>query len=74
MNEINYLYRRNENIQLKVQLENETVWLTQAQMVDLFDSSKANISEHIKNIFETKELDIRSTVWKSRTVRRKLKF
>ena len=38
--------------QLDVKLEGETVWLTQAQMVELFQSSKATISEHIKHIRE----------------------
>jgi hypothetical protein len=42
--------------QLDVKLENETVWLTQAQLVQLFDSSKANVSEHIKHIYEDGEL------------------
>lgn len=42
---------------LKVKLEDETVWLTQAQLVELFQSSKANISEHIKNIINEGELD-----------------
>jgi len=69
-----FIPTKNENIQLKVQLENETVWLTQAQMVDLFYSSKANISEYIKNIFETEGLDKKATVRKFRTVQRKLKF
>ncbi len=55
--------------QISVQLEGETVWLTQAQMVDLFHSSKANVSEHIKNIFLEKELDKNSTVRNFRTVR-----
>lgn len=54
---------------LDVKLENETVWLTQAQMVELFDSSKANISEHIKHIFESEELE-NSTVRNFRTVRK----
>jgi len=40
-----------------VQIENETVWLTQAQLVELFHSSKANVSEHIKHIFEECELE-----------------
>ena len=42
--------------QLHVRLEDETVWLTQAQMVELLQSSKSNISEHIKNIFQEGEL------------------
>lgn len=55
--------------QIDVKLENETVWLTQAQMVKLFDSSKGNISEHIKHIYQDGELDESSTVRKFRTVR-----
>ncbi|MGN1253136.1 MAG: RhuM family protein [Prevotella sp.] len=55
--------------QLDVKLENETVWLTQAQMVELFDSSKANVSEHIKHIYEEGELSEEATVRKFRTVR-----
>jgi len=44
------LYQPDETIKLEVKMEDETVWLTQAQIVELFQSSKANISEHIKNI------------------------
>ena len=54
--------------QLDVKLEGKTVWLTQAQMVELFQSSKATISEHIKHIIEDDELDANSTVRKFRTV------
>lgn len=52
---------------IEVQLEGETVWLSQAQLVELFGSSKANISEHIKHIFEEKELERDSVVRKFRT-------
>ena len=45
------LFRPDEAVHLEVLLDEETVWLTQAQMVELFQSSKANISEHIKHIF-----------------------
>ena len=55
--------------QVDVRFQNETVWLTQAQMVDLYQSSKANVSEHIKNIFDEGELDPAATVRKFRTVR-----
>ena len=55
---------------LDVRLEDETVWLTQSQMVELFCSSKANISEHVKHIYETGELNQDSTVRKFRTVRK----
>ena len=53
--------------QLEVLLENETVWLSQAQMVELFQSSKANVSEHIKRIFQEGELNKDSVVRKIRT-------
>jgi len=46
MSEIVIFQDSNNQIELNVQLEGETVWLTQAQMVTLFESSKANISEH----------------------------
>jgi hypothetical protein len=57
------------NSRVEVRLEDESVWLTQAQIVTLFGSSKANISEHTKNIFEEGELDPERTVRKNRTVR-----
>ena len=41
---------------IDVRMENETVWLTQVQLVVLYQSSKANVSEHIKHIFEEGEL------------------
>lgn len=52
---------------ISVKVEDETVWLTQAQMVELFQSSKSNISEHIKHIFEDDELEKSSVVRKFRT-------
>ena len=55
---------------LEVIIKEETIWLTQAQIVTLFNSSKANISEHIKNIFQTNELEKESTVRIFRTVRK----
>ena len=51
-----------------VRFEGDTVWLTQAQLVDLYHSSKANISEHIKHILDEGELTEEATVRKSRTV------
>jgi hypothetical protein len=56
------------NIKIDVRLEEETVWLTQAQLCDLFQKSKATVSEHIKNVFEDGELEYGSTVRKFRTV------
>lgn len=54
-------------IKINVRLEDNTVWLTQADMVELFQSSKSNISEHIKHIFEEGELWEESVVRKFRT-------
>ena len=63
------IYQADEaSTRLEVRIDSETLWLTQNQIVELFDSSKANISEHIKNIFLTKELDKKATVRKFRTV------
>ena len=56
--------------QIDVKMQDETVWLTQDMIVTLFDSSKANISEHIKHIYEEEELDKTSTVRNFRTVRK----
>ena len=64
------LYQPDNEVRLEVRLEDETVWLTQAQIVELFQSSKANVSEHIKNIYEQHELDQNLTVRDFRTVRR----
>lgn len=56
------------NIKIDVRLDDETVWLTQAQLCDLFQKSKATISEHIKNVFGEQELEAAATVRKFRTV------
>ncbi|MGD2035106.1 MAG: virulence RhuM family protein [Bacteroidales bacterium] len=67
---------------IDVRLEEETVWLSQAQMVELFQTTKQNISLHIKNIYEEGELNENSTVKEyltvktegKRKVQRNLKF
>ena len=41
---------------IEVKMEDETVWLTQAQLVQLYQTSKSNVSEHIKHIFVEGEL------------------
>ena len=47
------IYQTDEgDTKIDVRFVDETVWLTQAQLVELFQSSKANISEHIKNIYD----------------------
>ena len=52
-----FLYKPDETIQLEVHLKDETVWLTQQQMADLFGTQRQAITKHLKNIFETGELD-----------------
>ena len=54
------LYRPNDTISLEVRLENETIWLTQAQIAELFGVGQPAISKHLKNIFTSEELDINS--------------
>lgn len=63
------IYQPDETLALEVRVEDESVWLSQAQIVELFDSSKANISEHLKHIFDSGELAKEITVRKFRTVR-----
>lgn len=57
-----------KSAKLEVRIDEETVWLTQAQMVELFSSTKQNISLHINNIFKEGELDQNSTVKEYLTV------
>lgn len=54
-------------ITIDVRLEDETVWLTQAHMAELFGKSKQTVSEHIRNIFNEGELDEEVVVRKFRT-------
>ena len=69
MNSEFIIYQNSEgNIKIDVRLEGKTVWLTQAQLCELFQKSKATISEHIKNVFEEAELDPLATIRKFRTV------
>jgi len=50
------LYQPDETISLQVKLEQDTVWLTQAQMADLFQKDQSNVARHINNIFKEGEL------------------
>jgi hypothetical protein len=58
-----------QSSKLEVRVEEETVWLTQAQLVELFNSTKQNISLHIRNIYKENELNPNSTVKEYLTVR-----
>ena len=55
------LYQPNETMKLEVRLENETVWLTQQQIADLFGTKRPAITKHLSNIFESGELEEEST-------------
>ena len=55
------LYQPDESIRLEVRIEDETVWLSQAQMAELFGTNRQAITKHIKNIYETGELDREAT-------------
>ena len=62
------IYTANDGkTRIDVKLEEETLWLTQAQMCELYQTSKSNVSEHIKHIFEEGELNEDSVVRKFRT-------
>ena len=62
------IYTTNDGkTKIDVKLEEDTLWLTQSQMCELYQTSKSNISEHIKNIFEEGELSRDSVVRKFRT-------
>lgn len=61
------LYQPDENTHLDVRISNDTVWLTQAQICELFQKVKSTISYHINNIFKEGELDEKVVVRKSRT-------
>ena len=68
MNSEIIIYRSADGLtKIETKLNDDTLWLTQAQLVDLYGSSKSNISEHIKHIFEEDELERESVVRKIRT-------
>ena len=61
---------QNSDIKLKVNVDNETVWLSQNQMTQLFDTTKQNISLHLNNIFKEGELAKNSSVKEYLTVQK----
>lgn len=64
------LYKIKGKTEVEVKLENETVWLSQKQMAMLFDKDYKTISEHIRNIYQERELDKNPTVWNFQTVQK----
>ena len=70
MNNSIEIYRSQDgSVQLNVKLENETVWLTQSQMAELFGVDRTSIVRHIRNIYKSEELDQNSTCAKNAQVR-----
>ena len=60
-----------DTVEIQVKFDADTVWLSQAQMVELFNQTKQNVSLHINNCFKEGELDKKATVKESLTVQKK---
>jgi hypothetical protein len=67
MNELILYTTEDGHSQIKLRAHEQTVWLTQLEMAELFDATKQNISLHLKNVFEDGELDADSVVKESLT-------
>ncbi|ASM37023.1 virulence RhuM family protein [Campylobacter sputorum] len=70
MSEILIYHANNGKVKINVILENETIWLSQKQLCELYGKSKSTISEHIKAILDDEELDRSATVRNFRTVQK----
>ena len=68
MNNFIFYMTEDGRSRIKLRTENQTVWLTQLELAELFDATKQNISLHLKNLFEDGELDPAATVKESLTV------
>ena len=67
------IYQTDDGLtKIDVRVENETVWLSQQQMAELFGTSRTNIIEHINNIYAEEELDKESTCQNFRQVRKEI--
>ena len=55
------LYQRDETVRVEVRIQEDSVWLTQQQIADLFGTKRPAITKHLKNIYSSGELDERST-------------
>ena len=69
-NKSNIIVYNDGELELKVSLESETVWLTQKQIAELFNVESHNITYHIQNIYKQKELDKNPTTQKIRVVQK----
>ena len=74
MNNILIYQNENGNIKVDVMFEDGSIWLSQAQICEVFGKAKSTISEHIKAIFEEAELDEKVVVRNFRTTTKILKY
>ena len=74
MNNILIYQNENGNIKVDVMFEDGSIWLSQAQICEVFGKAKSTISEHIKAIFEEAELDEKVVVRNYRTTTKRLKY
>ena len=70
MNIIEIYKGKDNQTQIEVKFEEDTIWLNQSQLAEVFKGSRTNIVEHIKNIYKTEELEEASTCRKFRQVRK----
>ncbi len=69
MSDIVLFQDKSGKLNLNVKLDNDTVWLTQQQMADLFQTARTNVVEHLKHIYDEEELQQDSTCRNFRQVR-----
>ena len=74
MSEIILYQAKDDQVELQVNLSEETVWLTQKQLSDLFEKDLRTINEHIGNIFKEDELQEEATIRKFRIVQSTLRL
>ena len=73
LQEKNIIVYEDGEIELKASVERETIWLSQVQISELFETSTDNVSLHLKNIYKEKELDEKSTTEDFSVVRQEVK-
>ena len=74
MNQVEIYQTKDKQTEIEVKFEEDTVWLTQQQLAELFGQSKQNISLHLNNCYKEKELTKKATVKESLTVQKQSAF
>jgi hypothetical protein len=70
MNQVEIYRAKSNQIEIEVRFENESVWLSQYQLAELFETDRSSILKHLKNIFRTDELNEKQTCAKFAQVRK----